>query len=40
LTINSCPYHDYVYPSLLEKIKPIYDEYKAELKPQRRKARL
>jgi aldehyde oxidoreductase len=30
LTINSRPYHDYVYPSLLEKAKPIYDEYKAE----------
>jgi aldehyde oxidoreductase len=30
LTINSCPYHDYIYPSLLEKAKPIYDRYKAE----------
>lgn len=30
LTINSRPYHDYVYPSLLEKAKPVYDEYKAE----------
>jgi aldehyde oxidoreductase len=30
LTINSRPYHDYVYPELLEKIKPIYDAYKAE----------
>jgi aldehyde oxidoreductase len=30
LTINSCPYHDYVYPSLLEKAKPVYDRYKAE----------
>ena len=28
LTINSCPYHDYVYPALLEKIKPTYDQYK------------
>ena len=30
LTINSRPYHDYVYPSLLEKIKPYYDQYKKE----------
>ena len=30
LTINSCPYHDYYYPDLLEKIKPVYDEYKAQ----------
>jgi aldehyde oxidoreductase len=30
LTINSCPYHDYIYPTLLEKIKPIYNQYKAE----------
>ena len=30
LTINSCPYHDYYYPDMLEKIKPVYDEYKAE----------
>jgi aldehyde oxidoreductase len=30
LTINSCPYQDYVYPSLLEKAKPVYDQYKAE----------
>ncbi len=30
LTINSCPYHDYVYPDLLERIKPTYDAYKAE----------
>ncbi|NLP37267.1 MAG: molybdopterin-dependent oxidoreductase [Firmicutes bacterium] len=30
LTINSRPYHDYVYPELLERAKPIYDEYKAE----------
>ncbi|NLM52769.1 MAG: molybdopterin-dependent oxidoreductase [Firmicutes bacterium] len=30
LTINSRPYHDYVYPELLEKAKPIYDQYKAE----------
>ncbi|MDR2355060.1 MAG: molybdopterin-dependent oxidoreductase, partial [Clostridiales Family XIII bacterium] len=30
LTINSRPYHDYLYPSMLEKIKPHYDRYKAE----------
>jgi aldehyde oxidoreductase len=30
LTVNSCPYHDYYYPAMLEKIKPIYDQYKAE----------
>ena len=30
LTINSNPYLDYVYPELLEKIKPVYEEYKAE----------
>jgi len=30
LTINSCPYHDYYYPDMLDKIKPVYDEYKAE----------
>ena len=30
LTINSRPYHDYIYPTLLEKAKPVYDQYKAE----------
>ncbi len=30
LNVNSRPYHDYVYPDLLEKAKPIYDQYKAE----------
>lgn len=30
LTINSRPYHAYPYPAMLEKIKPIYDAYKAE----------
>jgi aldehyde oxidoreductase len=30
LTVNSCPYHDYPYPDLLEKAKPFYDQYKAE----------
>ena len=29
-TMNSRPYKEYVYPELLEKIKPVYDEYKAE----------
>ena len=30
MTVNSRPYHDYVYPGLLEKAKPVYEEYKAE----------
>ena len=30
LTINNRPYHEYVYPELLEKAKPFYDQYKAE----------
>jgi aldehyde oxidoreductase len=30
LTINSRPYHDYIYPTLLEKAKPVYDRYKKE----------
>jgi aldehyde oxidoreductase len=30
LTVNSRPYKSYAYPELLEKIKPYYDEYKAE----------
>ncbi len=30
LTPNSRPYYDYIYPSLLEKAKPIYDQYKAD----------
>jgi aldehyde oxidoreductase len=29
-TINSRPYMEYVYPTLLEMIKPTYDKYKAE----------
>ncbi|MBR2880177.1 MAG: molybdopterin-dependent oxidoreductase, partial [Oscillospiraceae bacterium] len=29
-TMNSRPYKEYVYVNMLEKIKPIYDEYKAE----------
>ncbi len=39
LTINSRPYHDYVYPALLEKIKPIYDEYKAEAEAARKQGK-
>ena len=30
LTINSRPYKEYVYPQMLERIKPTYDAYKAE----------
>jgi aldehyde oxidoreductase len=30
LTVNSRPYHDYIYPTLLEKAKPVYKQYKAE----------
>jgi aldehyde oxidoreductase len=30
LTINSRPYHEYVYPELLEMAKPVYDRYWAE----------
>jgi aldehyde oxidoreductase len=30
LTVNSRPYHDYIYPTLLEKAKPVYEQYKAE----------
>ena len=30
LSINNRPYHDYVYPKLLEMAKPVYDQYKAE----------
>ena len=37
-TINSCPYHDYVYPELLEKAKPFYDQYKAEAEAAKKKA--
>jgi aldehyde oxidoreductase len=39
LTINSCPYHDYVYPTLLEMAKPTYDKYKAEAEAARAKGR-
>jgi len=30
LTINNRPYHEYVYPKLLEALKPKYDAFKAE----------
>jgi aldehyde oxidoreductase len=39
LTINSAPYHDYVYPDLLEKAKPYYDEYKAEAEKAKKEGR-
>ncbi len=39
LTINSRPYHDYIYPTLLEKAKPVYDKYKAEAEAARAQGR-
>ncbi len=39
LTINSRPYHDYIYPELLEKAKPVYDQYKAEAEAARAEGR-
>jgi len=39
LTVNSRPYHDYIYPTLLEKAKPIYDRYKAEAEAARAEGR-
>ena len=39
LTINSCPYHDYYYPDMLEKIKPVYDGYKAEAEAAKKEGR-
>jgi aldehyde oxidoreductase len=39
LTINSCPYHDYIYPALLEKAKPVYDRYQAEAKEAKAKGK-
>jgi aldehyde oxidoreductase len=38
-TINSRPYHDYIYPTLLEKAKPVYDKYKAEAEAARAQGR-
>ncbi len=39
LTINSVPYTEYVYPTLLEMAKPVYDEYKAEAEAARAQGR-
>jgi aldehyde oxidoreductase len=39
LTVNSRPYYDYIYPTLLEKAKPAYDQYKAEAEAARAKGR-
>jgi aldehyde oxidoreductase len=39
LTVNSRPYHDYLYPSMLQKIKPHYDRYKAEAEAARARGR-
>lgn len=39
LTINSRPYHDYVYPKLLETIKPYYDDYKAKAEAGKKEGR-
>ncbi len=39
-TINSRPYFDYdIYPSLMEKIKPVYDAYKAEAEAAKKEGR-
>jgi len=40
LTINSRPYKEYVYPTLLEMIKPTYDQYKAEAEEGKKQGRL
>jgi aldehyde oxidoreductase len=39
LTINSRPYQEYVYPALLEKAKPVYDQYKAQAEAARAQGR-
>ncbi len=39
LNINNRPYHDYVYPKLLEMAKPTYDKYKAEAEAAKAKGR-
>jgi aldehyde oxidoreductase len=39
LTINSRPYHDYLYPELLNKAKPYYDKYKAEAEAAKKEGR-
>jgi len=38
-SINQRPFHEYPYPELLEKIKPVYDEYKAEAEAARAEGR-
>ncbi|NLT13074.1 MAG: molybdopterin-dependent oxidoreductase [Clostridiales bacterium] len=39
-TINSRPYMNYdIYPALMEKIKPVYDKYKAEAEAARKAGR-
>ena len=39
-TINSRPYFDYdIYPGLMEKIKPVYDAYKAEAEAAKKEGR-
>jgi aldehyde oxidoreductase len=38
-TINSRPYFEYVYPTLLEMIKPTYDKYKAEAEAAKKEGR-
>jgi aldehyde oxidoreductase len=39
-TINSRPYMEYVYPTLLDMIKPTYDAYKAEAEAGKKAGRL
>ncbi|MDR2530894.1 MAG: molybdopterin-dependent oxidoreductase [Oscillospiraceae bacterium] len=39
-TINSRPYMDYVYPTLLEMIKPTYDAYKSEAETAKKSGRM
>ena len=38
-TVNSMPYKEYLYPAMLEKIKPTYDAYKAEAEEARAQGR-
>lgn len=38
-TMNSRPYKEYVYPKMLEMIKPAYDQYKAEAEKARAEGR-
>ncbi len=39
LTINSMPYHDYLYTELLDKAKPYYDQYKEEAEAAKKEGR-